>query len=164
MNVLRHAARRADQRVYASSLRSRWYSTLPRVCSSCSAPLLSALPTCTNCSHIEPIPDTTTYFDILGLASSRNKYKLDTKDLRMRFLQAQRVCHPDAWSGKGQVRHAIPYACQRQLINFKERARNGCSSVIYLELSLQNSLLPGPPCPIHSRAGGISTFGDRQTH
>ena len=106
MYKLRNAIRRvkAPPRVNNFSPLSRRYSTLPRLCPSCSAPLATALPTCTNCSHIEPIPESASYFDILGLSDLNNRFRLDAKDLRFRFLQAQRICHPDAWSGKGQVR------------------------------------------------------------
>lgn len=81
----------------------RFYSTSPAACPSCSTPLPTALPTCPKCSHIEPLPASTSYHDIFGLQANPNPFIVDTKELKSRFLQAQRVCHPDAWSRKGEV-------------------------------------------------------------
>ena len=50
------------------------------------------------------------YFN-LSTADSANPYTLDTRDLRRRFLRAQRLCHPDAWAQKGEVSSADPYVC-----------------------------------------------------
>ena len=76
------------------------------VCPSCSSPLPTPLPTCPKCSHIEPLPSTTTLFDVFGLHGAERTFSLDSKDLKTRFLKAQRVCHPDAWSGKGEVSYS----------------------------------------------------------
>jgi molecular chaperone HscB len=51
------------------------------------------------------------YFD-LPTDDIANPFTLDTQDLRRRFLQAQRLCHPDAWGQKGEVVLPDPnYAC-----------------------------------------------------
>jgi molecular chaperone HscB len=109
MNALRLAARRANVistlQSRSAGLLSRFSSTLTRTCPSCSAPLHSSLPTCLQCSYIQPLSSDVTYYDMLGLSYSKNPFKVDVKNLRQKFLQAQRVCHPDAWSGKGEVCH-----------------------------------------------------------
>ena len=107
MHALRTAVRRSHtpiafaRRPLKSSF--RFYSTAPRTCPSCSAPLQSSLPTCLKCSYIAPLPSDTTYFDMLDASNTQNLFKVDLGSLRRKFLDAQRVCHPDAWSGKGEV-------------------------------------------------------------
>ena len=44
------------------------------------------------------------FFEVFGYADLKNPFAIDVKDLKFRFLQAQRICHPDAWSQKGAVR------------------------------------------------------------
>ncbi|EJD03953.1 Co-chaperone Hsc20 [Fomitiporia mediterranea MF3/22] len=117
MNTLRLAVRRSRPHVGNARLltASRLYST-SRICPSCSSPLPTALPTCPNCFHIEPLPSTSTYFDIFGLQGSQNRFNVDTRDLKRRFLQAQRICHPDAWSGRGEKDHNVA-AAQSSTLN-----------------------------------------------
>ena len=45
------------------------------------------------------------YFNYFNLATAENTnpFILDTQVLRRRFLQAQRLCHPDTWAQKGEV-------------------------------------------------------------
>ncbi|CAE6457938.1 unnamed protein product [Rhizoctonia solani] len=76
----------------------RLYSALPTTCPSCNRPLPTRLPICPACSHIAPLPSSTNYYSLFDLPE--NTYKLDTKDLRNRFLKTQRLTHPDAWSAK----------------------------------------------------------------
>ncbi|KAG8691335.1 hypothetical protein FRC11_004892 [Ceratobasidium sp. 423] len=76
----------------------RLYSTLPTTCPSCGKPLPTRLPICPACSHIAPLPSTTSYYTLFDLPE--NAYEIDTKDLRNRFLKTQRLTHPDAWSVK----------------------------------------------------------------
>ncbi|KAJ1311569.1 hypothetical protein OPQ81_010053 [Rhizoctonia solani] len=76
----------------------RWYSTLPTTCPSCGKPLPTRLPICPACSHIAPLPPTTSYYELFDLPEK--SYIIDTKDLRNRFLKTQRLTHPDAWSAK----------------------------------------------------------------
>ena len=107
MNALRLVARHSKSYpkiIGKPATGSRFYSTTSRLCPSCSSPLTTALPTCTKCYHIQPLPRDTSYYDIFDLSQTQNAFKIDTKDLRQRFLQAQRICHPDAWSVRGEVR------------------------------------------------------------
>ncbi|QRW19013.1 iron-sulfur cluster co-chaperone protein HscB, mitochondrial [Rhizoctonia solani] len=76
----------------------RLYSALPTTCPSCNRPLPTRLPICPACSHIAPLPSSTNYYSLFDLPE--NTYKVDTKDLRNRFLKTQRLTHPDAWSAK----------------------------------------------------------------
>ncbi|TDL28438.1 Co-chaperone Hsc20 [Rickenella mellea] len=102
---------------HGSRLLTRIYSAVAaRRCPSCSAPLPTALPTCPSCSHIEPLPSTLSYHDIFGLPSVPNPFCVNTQTLKARFLQAQKICHPDAWSGKGKKEHDIA-AAQSALLN-----------------------------------------------
>ena len=114
MNVLRSAVRHSKAYstiIGKTATGSRFYSTTSRLCPSCSSPLTTALPTCTKCYHIQPLPRDTSYYDIFDLSQTQNAFKIDTKDLRQRFLQAQRICHPDAWSVRGEVRSLNRVMC-----------------------------------------------------
>ncbi|KAG8967061.1 hypothetical protein FRC03_010809 [Tulasnella sp. 419] len=96
------------------SVATRPASTL--VCPSCSTPLPTRLPTCPKCSHIAPVSSEESYHALLDVPESPNPFVVDARTLRRNFLQAQRVCHPDAWSGKGQKEQAIA-AAQSSLLN-----------------------------------------------
>ncbi|CAE7105559.1 unnamed protein product [Rhizoctonia solani] len=85
-------------RSFVSLTSQRLYSTLPTTCPSCGKPLPTRIPICPACSHIAPLPSTTTYYELFELPES--PYIIDTKDLRNRFLRTQRLTHPDAWSAK----------------------------------------------------------------
>ncbi|KAF8604962.1 Co-chaperone Hsc20 [Ceratobasidium sp. AG-I] len=76
----------------------RTYSTLPTNCPKCSKSLPTRLPICPSCSHVDTLPADTSYYTLFNLPE--NSFKIDTKDLRNRFLQTQRLMHPDAWSSK----------------------------------------------------------------
>jgi len=54
------------------------------------------------------------YFS-LPTTGSRNPFTIDTRDLRRRFLQTQRLCHPDIWAQKGQKALALAEAQSSQL-------------------------------------------------
>ncbi|KAI5124692.1 hypothetical protein M0805_004299 [Coniferiporia weirii] len=114
MNTLSLAVRRSSAR--AATALSRMYTASSRVCPSCSAPLPTPMPTCPNCFHIEPLPKSTTYFDMFDLSSLQNRFEVDTGELKRRFLKAQRICHPDAWSAKGEKELGIA-AAQSSLLN-----------------------------------------------
>jgi molecular chaperone HscB len=100
------------------SLQRALSSRPTRNCPKCSAPLQSTLPACASCHHIEPLPWNTRFETILGLEteSSQNPFQIDQKLLRSRFLEAQRVCHPDAWSGRGREEEKIA-SDQSTLVN-----------------------------------------------
>lgn len=84
-------------------------------CPKCGQVLPTQLPTCTNpdCGYIETIPSKLRedYFGIFGLpglqstegSAMRNAFSIDPKVLRRRFLQMQKVCHPDVWAKRGPV-------------------------------------------------------------
>ncbi|KLO14451.1 Co-chaperone Hsc20 [Schizopora paradoxa] len=85
-----------------ANIQARFISSASRQCPSCSTTLPTRLPTCPNCFHIEPLQSSVSYFELFDLPSDANAFKIDTRDLRSRFLRAQRLCHPDVWSGKGK--------------------------------------------------------------
>ncbi|GJE86120.1 co-chaperone Hsc20 [Phanerochaete sordida] len=76
-------------------------SSAPSQCPKCSAPLPTTLPACPKCFFISRPSKSTTYFDIMGLSDSPNRFNVDPVDLKHRFRELQRVIHPDKWSGKG---------------------------------------------------------------
>ncbi|KAF8576555.1 Co-chaperone Hsc20 [Ramaria rubella] len=86
-------------------------------CPSCGAPLPTALPTCPRCHYIAPLPASMSYFHYFNLpvADSKNPFAIDTRDLRRRFLQAQRLCHPDAWAQKDERKLMLAAAQSSQL-------------------------------------------------
>ncbi|EKM61045.1 uncharacterized protein PHACADRAFT_51528, partial [Phanerochaete carnosa HHB-10118-sp] len=71
-------------------------------CPSCSAPLPTSLPACPKCFFISRPSKSTTYFDIMGLSHSPNRFDVDPMDLKHRFRELQRNIHPDKWSAKGK--------------------------------------------------------------
>lgn len=73
-------------------------------CPSCSHPLPSPLPACTNCGHISGLPQDVKYHDIFALPYEPNPFVIDTTVLKQRFREAQSICHPDSWASKGSVR------------------------------------------------------------
>lgn len=73
-------------------------------CPSCSRPLLSPLPACTNCGHISGLPQDVKYHDIFALPYEPNPFVIDIAVLKQRFREAQSICHPDSWASKGSVR------------------------------------------------------------
>ncbi|KAF8527939.1 Co-chaperone Hsc20, partial [Hysterangium stoloniferum] len=86
-------------------------------CPSCSAQLPTALPTCPKCQYIAPLPQSMSYFHYFGLpdTDSTDPFNIDTRDLRRRFLQTQRICHPDTWAQKGEKELALAAAQSSQL-------------------------------------------------
>ncbi|KAG8998710.1 hypothetical protein FRB93_013489 [Tulasnella sp. JGI-2019a] len=85
-------------------------------CPSCGQPLPTRLPTCTSCWTIYPLPSEIPYHSLLDLSEEPNPFVVDLKTLRQNFLKAQRLCHPDAWSGKGQKEQAVAEG-QSSLLN-----------------------------------------------
>ncbi|EPQ60644.1 Co-chaperone Hsc20 [Gloeophyllum trabeum ATCC 11539] len=75
-------------------------ASLPQRCPQCSAPLPTSLPACPKCQYISGVPSSASYYELLGLELGSNPFSVDTASLRRNFLQAQRVCHPDTWSGQ----------------------------------------------------------------
>lgn len=76
-------------------------------CPQCKKPLPTSLPTCPNCSYIEPVPPGTTYYQVLGLTHpDYNPYMVNLGTIIPTFRQAQKVCHPDKWAQQPAVRHS----------------------------------------------------------
>jgi molecular chaperone HscB len=79
-------------------------SPLPsKKCPSCSRPLASPIPACTNCWSIFSLSPEVTYHELFGLPYEPNPFAVDLVALKQRFRQAQAVCHPDTWTSKGPV-------------------------------------------------------------
>lgn len=78
----------------------------PKLCPSCASPLSSALPVCTNCSYIAPIPESMTYHEMLGASYDPNPFVLDVSELKNQFRRVQAVVHPDRWVAKPQVSYS----------------------------------------------------------
>jgi hypothetical protein len=123
-----------------------------RICPSCSTSLPTALPTCPNCFHIEPLPPATSHFDVFGIKEPEGLFSSDLTDLRKRFLQAQRICHPDTWSRKGEVRDPLTAYPLLLMISpcCKERAVNCCCSVFLCEHSISNLVITTSTSSVHS--------------
>ena len=115
---LRHAIPRGNYHIGANSvpfirLTRRSHSSpisRPRLCPSCASPLPSALPVCSNCSYITPIPESMTYHEMLGASYDPNPFVLDVSELKSQFRKVQAVVHPDRWVARPQVSHSR-YIC-----------------------------------------------------
>lgn len=96
----------ADQASSPSS-RHSVVTSLTKTCPSCGAILPTVLPVCPNCNYIARIHDSISYHDILGLPYEPNPFVVDTALLKRRFIEAQRVSHPDAWATKSESQRDI---------------------------------------------------------
>ena len=81
----------------------------PKRCPSCSTPLPSSLPVCPKCFYIAPIPESMTYYEMLGTPYEPNPFVVDPRHLKDQFRAAQAVVHPDRWVGKQEV----PMLCEQ---------------------------------------------------
>ncbi|KAG8885620.1 Myosin type-2 heavy chain 1 [Tulasnella sp. 331] len=63
-----------------------------------------------------PVAPETPYHALLDLPEEPNAFVVDPKTLRKNFLQAQRLCHPDAWSSRGKKEQAVAES-QSSLLN-----------------------------------------------
>ncbi|KIK28545.1 hypothetical protein PISMIDRAFT_673586 [Pisolithus microcarpus 441] len=75
-------------------------TSLTKTCPSCGALLPTRLPVCTCCNWIAGVHNSIPYHELMGLPYSPNPFMVDTALLKHRFLEAQRICHPDAWATK----------------------------------------------------------------
>ncbi|KIJ68454.1 hypothetical protein HYDPIDRAFT_106650 [Hydnomerulius pinastri MD-312] len=91
-----------SQPASSGSTRHAVVTSLTRTCPSCGAKLPTALPVCPNCDYIARLHDSITYHDLLGLPYAPNPFVVDGALLKRRFLEAQRICHPDAWVTKSE--------------------------------------------------------------
>ncbi|KIM25077.1 hypothetical protein M408DRAFT_331386 [Serendipita vermifera MAFF 305830] len=112
LHVSPQSCKRTQDTAPLYQLHARW----PKAnCPSCNAPLTTSLPTCNNCGYIAPLPSSSKvdYFALFGLPTvktnenisetediTRNAFNVDPKELRRRFLQLQKLCHPDRWAQK----------------------------------------------------------------
>lgn len=74
----------------------------------------TALPVCPRCRYIERVHESITHHELLGLPYGPNPFVVNTGDLKRRFLEAQRLCHPDGWATRSEVRYSR-LAWQRKL-------------------------------------------------
>lgn len=74
-----------------------------KTCPSCSAPLPTALPVCSNCTYIAPIPESMTYHEMLGAPYEPNPFAVDVQQLKNQFRAVQAVVHPDRWVSRPPV-------------------------------------------------------------
>ncbi|KAG2154844.1 hypothetical protein DEU56DRAFT_770742 [Suillus clintonianus] len=91
----------------SSSSRHSVVTSLTKTCPSCGTVLPTALPVCPNCNYIARIHDSISYHDILGLSYEPNPFAVDVALLKRRFLEAQRIAHPDAWATKTESQRDV---------------------------------------------------------
>ncbi|KAI9034561.1 hypothetical protein DFJ74DRAFT_649871 [Hyaloraphidium curvatum] len=74
----------------------RTYSSAPRQCWSCSAPVQPAAALCPSCSRVQPAP-AGSYFDLLngGTEEFSDAPGTALSELKQRFLKLQQAVHPD---------------------------------------------------------------------
>ncbi|KAH7911205.1 hypothetical protein BJ138DRAFT_1126231 [Hygrophoropsis aurantiaca] len=75
-------------------------TSLPKTCPSCGALLPTLLPVCPACNYIARVHSSISFHEYFGLPYDPNPFILDTSLLRRRFLDSQKVSHPDAWATK----------------------------------------------------------------
>lgn len=78
-------------------------------CPQCGKPLPTPVPVCTHCAYIARLADSTPYHALFQLPQ-QNPFVVDTAQLKRRYLEAQRLCHPDAWAVHGEVRFRAPFS------------------------------------------------------
>ncbi|QRW05072.1 iron-sulfur cluster co-chaperone protein HscB, mitochondrial [Ceratobasidium sp. AG-Ba] len=88
-----------------------------------------------SCSHISSLPTNTPYQTLFNLPE--NTFQIDLKDLRNRFLQTQRIMHPDAWSSKPEKEKAAAAEYSSLLNKAYETLRSPLKRAEYL-LSLRD--------------------------
>ncbi|KAG9314360.1 hypothetical protein JVU11DRAFT_5154 [Chiua virens] len=75
-----------------------------RKCPSCGTALPTTLPVCARCRYIGRVEDSVTHHALLGLPYEPNPFVVDTRELKRRFLDAQRLVHPDGWATRSEVK------------------------------------------------------------
>ncbi|KAF8560356.1 hypothetical protein OG21DRAFT_1392315, partial [Imleria badia] len=73
-----------------------------RRCPSCGSVLPTALPVCPACRYVGRVEDSVTHHELLGLPYEPNPFVVDPRELKQRFLAAQRLCHPDGWATRSE--------------------------------------------------------------
>ncbi|KIM85210.1 hypothetical protein PILCRDRAFT_817209 [Piloderma croceum F 1598] len=79
----------------------------PRRCPKCSIILPTALPACPNCHYISQLDNIPSYHKLFQLPFEPNPFVVDTSKLKRRYLEAQKICHPDTWATHGTESHKI---------------------------------------------------------
>lgn len=74
-----------------------------RHCPKCQAVLPTPLPACTRCFYIQRTNNKIPYHELFQLPFEPNPFVLDTSQLKRRYIEAQRLCHPDRWASHGEV-------------------------------------------------------------
>ncbi|KAI0361610.1 Co-chaperone Hsc20 [Trametes cingulata] len=90
-------------------------SNRPKTCPSCSAPLPTALPVCSSCTYIAPIPESMTYHEMLGTPYEPNPFIVDVQQLKRQFRAVQAVVHPDRWVSRPPEQQAIAAAMSSRI-------------------------------------------------
>ena len=72
-------------------------------CPKCNIVLPTPLPACPNCHYISRLDHTVPYHSLFQLPFEPNPFVVDTFKLKRRYLEAQKICHPDAWTTHGTV-------------------------------------------------------------
>ena len=112
-------------------------------CPKCHSPLPTPLPACPKCSYISRMPSNIRYHEMFDLPFVDNPFKVDDRQLTLRFRKLQQTIHPDAWSAKGKVRVNVgtKFECS-VLTKALELATGGnicrCRSIFIGESCIQN--------------------------
>lgn len=80
-------------------------------CPKCSIILPTALPACPNCHYISQLDNIPSYHKLFQLPFEPNPFVVDTSKLKRRYLEAQKICHPDTWATHGTVCLHFHFAC-----------------------------------------------------
>ena len=67
-------------------------------CPKCNIVLPTPLPACPNCHYISRLDNSVLHHNLFQLPFEPNPFVLDTFKLKRRYLEAQKICHPDAWA------------------------------------------------------------------
>lgn len=72
-------------------------------CPKCTKLLPTPIPVCPNCAYISRMNNTIPYHTLFQLPLEPNPFVVDTFKLKQKYLEAQKLCHPDAWAVHGEV-------------------------------------------------------------
>ncbi|RPD62931.1 Co-chaperone Hsc20 [Lentinus tigrinus ALCF2SS1-7] len=131
----RSALQYTPPRVTPAATLARNYShasTRPKTCPSCSAPLPTALPVCTKCSYIAPIPESMSYHEMLGVPYEPNPFVVNVPQLKNEFRAVQTVVHPDRWVARPPESQAIAAAMSSRVNEALHRLSNPLRRVEYI--------------------------------
>ncbi|KAI8995636.1 Co-chaperone Hsc20 [Trametes punicea] len=107
-------------------------SSLTKTCPSCSAPLPTALPVCSNCQYIAPIPESMTYHEMLGTPYEPNPFVVDVQQLKRQFRTVQAIVHPDRWVSRPPDQQAIAAAMSSRINEALHRLSDPLRRVEYI--------------------------------